>query len=149
MTILTTFLLVCREFSREFTLLFLLSMNTIEFFPVENDGKDYQPITTTSTSRIPQSSLLNPAKDVCLNQQVQLSNTLRLPLFSISRGKASIRIHAILRLLVEFFDPSLSSQLASLLPSWWRPFSYPIELQEDFTSVRTVELNKKIVIRSQ
>ena len=146
MTVLTTFLLVCRDFSREFTLLFLLSMNTIEFFPVNSDDNDNHSVTTTTTttttSRIPQSSLLNPAKDVCLNQHAQLSQTLRLPLFSISRGKASVRIHAILRLLVEFFDPSLSSQLASLLPSWWRPFSYPIELQDDFISVRTVELIK-------
>ena len=111
-------------------------MNSIEFFPVEKlNVENYSPPAVHATSRIPQSSLLDPAKDVCINQQIQISQILRLPLFSISRGKASIRIHAILRLLVEFFDPSLSAHLASLLPSWWRPYCYPVELQEDFISV--------------
>ena len=153
MTVFTTFLLVCRDFSREFVLLFMLSINTIEFFSTENADNEVQSSTvstasTTSSSRIPQSSLLNPAKDVCINQEVQLSQTVRLPLFSISRGKASIRIHSILRILVEFFDPSLSAQLAFSLPSWWRPFSYPIELQDDFISVSNW-LNKICIIPNE
>ena len=150
------FMLLCRNFSREFTLLFLLEMTKLE--PVHSSSsssssssttttldkstnkgeKPTSTSTSTSTSTLPQSLRLDATQDVCLNQLMQVSDEVRLPVFSTSRGKPVIRIHAMLRLLVGFFCPRLAAHLDTVQPEWWRPYSYPLEQQDDFVTVGSV-----------
>lgn len=113
---LILFLLLCRDFTREFTLLFLLEMFSIDFISCP-------PPQTLETDR-------------CLNQQCTVTEEVRLPLVSLSRGKATLRLHALLHLLVQFHLPRLAMHLDSISSNWWKPYSYPLEKQDDFVSVR-------------
>lgn len=74
--------------------------------------------------------------DRCLNQLCTVTEEVRLPLVSLSRGKATIRLHALLHLLVQFHLPQVGAHLDSLSTDWWKPYSYPLEKQDDFVSVR-------------
>lgn len=139
------FMLLCRNFSREFTLLFLLEMSKLEAVHLSSPSLSSSLSTLdmstnkgnepTSTSTLPQSLRLDPTQDVCLNQSMQVSDEVRLPLFSTARGKSVIRLHAMFRLLVGFFRPRLAVHLDSIQPAWWRPYSYPLEQQDDFVTV--------------
>ena len=51
---------------------------------------------------------------------------------SFSRGNAVFRTHALLPLLLAFFDPSLAAHFAALDPHWWHPLDLPLETQPDF-----------------
>ena len=57
-----------------------------------------------------------------------------VPFLSFSRGNAAFRTHALLPLLLAFFDPPLAAHFAALDPHWWYPLDLPLETQPDFVT---------------
>lgn len=117
--------------NREFTLLFILNMFETEIFPAKYTQQPVQHVKTA----LPASLLIAPEQDVVLNQKRDVTCEARLPLFSLSRGKVAMKIHAMFHLLMQFHLPEVTAHLDRVLPTWWYPYSYPIEKQEDFITV--------------
>ncbi len=119
-------------FGREFTLLFILSMFETSFLP----KKEIEPISATpKNTSIPAALQINPRTDAILNQKREITDEVRLPLFSLSRGKSVLRLHSLFHLLVRFHLPTLCAHLDKVTSDWWCPYSYPIEKQDDFITV--------------
>ena len=128
---LALFFLTKMGFNREFSLLFLLQLFEIEFYDPEKYLRDLEGQKKTLLSAPP----VDPATDPLLNRGISIVETVRLPLFSLSRGKSAVRLHELVRLLAEFHFPALSRHLDHVAPHWFLPFSFPIERQDDFVTV--------------
>lgn len=100
--------------------------------------KEEAPISDTpQNTSIPAALRLNPNTDPILNEKRDILDEARLPLFSLSRGKSAHRLHALFHLLVRFHAPELCAHLDKVASDWWCPYSYPIEKQDDFITVRS------------
>ena len=117
--------------NREFTLLFILKMFELDIIDTNRYLKE---LKIQKKSLIPTTSL-NPEFDPILNQTSELSSKVRLPLFSIARGKSTYRVHQLFSHLVAFHLPDLWNHLEKVSDVWWYPLCYPIEEQDDFITV--------------
>ena len=142
LTVLTMILLCSFRFNREFTLLFIINMTETELYHQSVQSTQPSPTPTIANhANLPTSLLLNADKDRILTKKEDISTEVRLPLFSLSRGKSAFKLHSILRLLVQFHFPALSTHLQSIHPNWWKPYSYSIEKQDDFVTVGRIPIS--------
>lgn len=121
--------------NREYTLLTILNMFETEIFtstPTSNVNQ--------KSNSLPSSLLIDPEKDVILTQQADITREARLPLFSLSRGKSAMKLHSLFHILMQFHLPSLCEHLDGVYDSWWKPYSYPIEKQDDYVTVKINDL---------
>lgn len=129
-------LLMCKmNMNREYTLLTILNMFETEIFtstPTSNVNQ--------KSNSLPSSLLIDPEKDVILTQQADITREARLPLFSLSRGKSAMKLHSLFHILMQFHLPSLCEHLDGVYDSWWKPYSYPIEKQDDYVTVKINDL---------
>ena len=126
-------LLMCRlNMNREFTFLFMLNMFSTDFLsrPEPSPKRD-----KLKSSVLPSALLIDPQSDPVLTDTRDITHQVRLPVLSLSRGNAAMKYHCLFHLLCTFHLPALCSHLDKISPSWWTPFSYPIETQEDFVTV--------------
>ena len=105
-----------------------------EMYPTKMTGKTAGDVK----SALPSYLLINPEHDVILNEKKEVTTEARLPLFSLTRGKAAMKVHAVFHLLMLFHMPEVTMHLDQIHPTWWYPYSYPIEKQEDFITVCSV-----------
>ena len=115
-------------FNREFSLLFILKMFETEF------GETPLEVESPKKSLF-SSQEVDPSTDLLLNRRISLGDSLRLPLFSLSRGRAALSLHAVFHLLAAFHLPAVCAHLDHVTPNWWLPFTFPIEAQDDFVTV--------------
>ena len=101
--------------------------------------KEIDPISTApKNASIPAALYINPQTDAILNQKRDITDEVRLPLFSLSRGKSVFRLHALFHLLVKYHLPTLCAHLDKVTSDWWCPYSYPIEKQDDYITAVTL-----------
>ena len=128
---------MCRlNINREFTFLFILNMFDTDFLSIP---KRIPQADKPKSSTLPSSLLINPHSDPILTDSKDITQQVRLPLLSLSRGNATKKYHSLFHLLCAFHLPTLCSHLDKINTAWWTPFSYPIETQEDFVTVNSIE----------
>lgn len=124
-------LLMCKmNMNREYTLLTILNM-----FETEISTSTSASVVNQKSSTLPSSLLIDAEKDVILTQQTDITREARLPLFSLSRGKSAMKLHSLFHMLMQFHLPALCEHLDHVYDSWWKPYSYPIEKQDDYVTV--------------
>lgn len=58
-----------------------------------------------------------------------------IALYSTVRNRGSLRVHHMLRLLVQYHLPALYAHLQKAMDWWWYPRCYDMEKEEDFITV--------------
>lgn len=85
-------------------------------------------VSSIHSSSMPSHKLLDPETDAILNSAVVFPPALQLPICSLYRGKSAMRLHALMKLFVQFHAPDLFRHFSRIYPNWWFPYMYPIEI---------------------